>query len=235
MAGDDEVKHEGYCLMHIIEEYDKMFSLQKRLNQARFDGKISDTVIFLEHHPCYTIGRQGGEDHILVSDNCLEREGIRVYETDRGGDITYHGPGQLVCYPIIDLHEYSSDVHVYAHKLEEVMILTLEKFDINGARKKGFPGVWVGEKKIGFMGVGINHWVTMHGISLNVCPDMKYFTQIIPCGIANVTVVSMAEILGHPITVNEVAEEMRQHFEEVFDIQLQDMNLDKVEEMVRNV
>ena len=229
------MKHTGYCLMLDTKEYGEIFSLQKKLNQARFERKIPDTVIFLEHHPCYTIGRKGGEDHILVSDTCLEKEGITIYETDRGGDITYHGPGQLVCYPILDLHDYGSDVHVYARKLEETMILTLKKFGIMGARKEGFPGIWVDGKKIGFMGVAINHWVTMHGISLNVSPNMNYFAQIIPCGLANVTVSSMADILPNPVTVNEVAREMRHHCATVFNIELQDIDLKLIEEMMGDV
>jgi len=188
-SGDDDVTQKGYCLELGIEEYGKIFQLQKQLNHARQNGSLPDTVILLEHHPCFTVGRRGGIGHILVSNQFLDQEGIRVYETDRGGDITYHGPGQLVCYPILDLNGFGCDVHGYARRMEETLIRTLESFGIAAGRKEGYPGVWAGAAKIGAEGIAIRHWVTMHGVSLNVCPDLRHFSFIVPCGISTLGVI----------------------------------------------
>ncbi len=221
----------GYCLELGIEEYGKIFALQQNLNQARRIEMIPDTVILLEHHPCLTIGKKGGFDHILVSDRTLDREGIKVYETDRGGDITYHGPGQLVCYPILDLNGFGCDVHLYARRMEETLISTLEAFGITAGRKADYPGVWAGDAKIGAEGIAIQHWVTMHGVSLNVCPDLRHFSFIVPCGISALGVTSMEKLLGYPIEMAPVKREMRRQLSRIFNLTLQDISLEKVMEM----
>jgi len=218
----------GYILELGTEEYGEMFKLQESINGARIKGLIPDTVIFLEHHPCFTVGRQGGYEHILASDEMLTKQGIRVYETDRGGDITYHGPGQLICYPIIDLCSYGRDVHVYARRMEELMIRTLESFGIASGRKAEYPGVWVGPAKIGAMGIGVRRWVTMHGVSLNIYPDLKHFALIVPCGISGLGVTSMEKILGRRVEMATVRQEMRRQFGSLFDIELEETNLENV-------
>jgi lipoyl(octanoyl) transferase len=227
----DHVTGPGYCLEMGVEEYGKVFELQKKLNQARRKGTIPDTVILLEHHPCFTIGRKGGLDHILVSDRFLDQAGIRVYETDRGGDVTYHGPGQLVCYPIFDLNGFGCDVHLYARRMEETLIRTLDAFDIVAGRRDDYPGVWAGAAKIGAEGIAVQHWVTMHGVSLNVCPDLQYFSFIVPCGISTLGVTSMEELLGHPIDMVLVRREMRRQMSGIFNLTLEDISLEKVMEM----
>ncbi len=221
----------GYCLEIGIEEYGKVFELQKTLNQARRNGTIPDTVILLEHHPCLTIGRNGGLDHILVSDQFLDQEGIKVYETDRGGDITYHGPGQLVCYPILDLNGFGRDIHLYARLIEETLIRTLDSFGIAAGRKSDYPGVWVGDAKIGAEGIGIQHWVTMHGVSLNVCPDLRHFSFIVPCGISTLGITSMEKLLGYPIHMSLVKRELRRNLSSIFNLTLEDISLEKVMKM----
>jgi lipoyl(octanoyl) transferase len=221
----------GYCLEMGIEEYGKIFALQKKLIQARRKGTIPDIVILLEHHPCFTIGRNGGFDHILVTDRFLDQEGIRVYETDRGGDITYHGPGQLVCYPIFDLNGFGCDVHLYARRMEETLIRTLEAFGIVAGRRDDYPGVWAGAAKIGAEGIAVQHWVTMHGVSLNVCPDLQYFSFIVPCGISTLGVTSMEELLGYPADMVLVRREMRRQISGIFNLTLEDIRLEKVMEM----
>jgi len=228
---NDDVIRPGYCLEIGIEEYGKVFELQKKLNQARRNGTIPDTVILLEHHPCLTIGKKGGFDHILVSDRFLDQEGIKVYETDRGGDITYHGPGQLVCYPIFDLNGFGRDVHLYARRMEETLIRTLESFDIAAGRKADYPGVWAGDAKIGAEGIGIRHWVTIHGVSLNVCPDLRHFSFIVPCGISTLGVTSMEELLGYPIDMNMVKRELRRQLSRIFNLSLKNISLEKAMEM----
>lgn len=224
----------AYCLELGIEEYEDIFKLQKDLNQARRQGEIPDTVIFLEHHPCFTVGTKGGFDHILVGDQFLEQAGIKVYETDRGGDITYHGPGQLVCYPILDLKGFGRDVHLYARSMEETLIRTLGAFGIVAGRNEQYPGVWVGATKIGAEGIGIRSWVTMHGVSLNVCPDMHHFSLIVPCGISTRGVTSMEELLGSQVDIVLVRQEMRRQFSSIFDLRLEDISLAEIREMLSN-
>ncbi|HWP97802.1 MAG TPA: lipoyl(octanoyl) transferase LipB [Syntrophomonadaceae bacterium] len=224
----------GCCLELGTEEYGKVFTLQKQLNQARRKGTVPDTVIFLEHHPCFTVGRKGGFEHILMSEEYLNQEGIQVYESDRGGDVTYHGPGQLICYPIIDLNGYGRDVHVYARKMEQILIATLASFSIKAGRKEEYPGVWVGAAKIGAEGIAVQRWVTMHGVSLNVCPDMRHFSFIIPCGISALGVTSMEKLLGYRPIMALVREELRSQFSRIFNIVLEDIRLEQVEEMVKD-
>lgn len=221
----------GYCLELGTEEYGYIFEIQKELNHARRNGTIPDTVIFLEHHPCFTIGRKGGSDHILVSDQFLEKAGIKVYESDRGGDITYHGPGQLVCYPILDLNGYGRDVHLYAHQMEEVLIRTLASFDIIAGRNEQYPGVWVENSKIGAEGIAIQNWVTMHGVSLNVCPDLRHFSLIVPCGISSLGVTSMEKVLGRPVDMALIRREVRRQFSQIFNLVLEDIGMEKLKEM----
>jgi lipoic acid synthetase/lipoyl(octanoyl) transferase len=224
----------GCCLELGIEEYGKIFALQKRLNQARREGTIPDTVIFLEHQPCFTVGRKGGFEHILMGRDYLAQQGIRIYESDRGGDVTYHGPGQLICYPILDLNRHGRDVHIYARKMEQIMIDTLASFGICAGRREKYPGVWVDAEKIGAQGIAVQSWVTMHGVSLNICPDLRHFSYIIPCGISTLGVTSMEKILGYPLPVEMVREEMRRRFSQAFGLVLEDIGLEKAEEMVQD-
>ncbi|MCX5779305.1 MAG: lipoyl(octanoyl) transferase LipB [Firmicutes bacterium] len=223
------------CLELGTEEYEQVFELQKQLNQARRNGTIPDIVIFLEHHPCFTIGRNGGWDHILVSHEFLEAQGIRVYETDRGGDVTYHGPGQLVCYPILDLNGFGRDVHLYARRLEETLIRTLRSFGITSGRRKEYPGVWVEAAKIAAEGIGVQHWVTMHGVSLNISPDLNHFSLIIPCGISALGVTSMEKILAKKVDLALVRQEMRRQMSDVFGLVWEDVTLENLEEMLEGV
>lgn len=225
----------GCCLQLGIEKYDQMLQLQTSLNQARRAGAIPDTVIFLEHAPCFTVGRRGGFEHILVSDSVLQNQGIMVYETDRGGDITYHGPGQLICYPIINLDDYGRDVHLYARRMEETLVRTLEFFGIVAGRKQGYPGVWVGQSKIAAEGISVRHWITMHGVSLNVCPNMFHFSLIVPCGITEYGVTSMEEVLGGKVDIAEVRKEMCYQFSQVFEIQLEDIDLEELRERAGDI
>ncbi|MEQ8200435.1 MAG: lipoyl(octanoyl) transferase LipB [Syntrophomonadaceae bacterium] len=226
------MNRQGYCLELGTVEYSQAFELQKKLSDARRQGSIGDTVIFIEHPPCFTVGRHGGFNHILASPEFLEAQGIKVYETDRGGDITYHGPGQIVCYPILDLNGFDRDVHQYARLMEETLIRTLGAFGIKAGRHPDHPGVWVGTAKIAAEGIAIQQWVTMHGVALNVCPNMMHFTFIIPCGISTLGVTSMAQLLGHDVDIKLVQKEMRKQFCEVFAIELQSVTLDQVMQLV---
>ena len=209
---------ESYCLVVRagVIDYLEAWELQKRLVEARVGGEAPDTLILLEHPPTYTTGRGGDDGNALFDDQALRRLGAVFYHTDRGGDITYHGPGQLVAYPIIDLKGWKQDVHAYCRSLEEVVIRTLGDFGIVAARIKGATGVWVGNEKIAAIGVRVSRWVTSHGFALNVDPDLSYFGQIIPCGIRDKGVTSIARLLGEPVGREAVEQSVVAHFAEEF-------------------
>lgn len=227
------MKRNGFLLCPGLREYSEMLDLQRRLNEARKRNAIPDTVIFLEHYPCITIGAEGSPDSIVAGSRLLKERGIAIYETDRGGSVTYHGPGQILCYPIIDLHHYGCDVITYARNLEEVIIQTLQAFGIDAGRKEGFPGVWVDDKrKIAAQGISLNGWITMHGVALNVSPPMEHFRFIIPCGLKGFETVSMAECLCRTVDLLVVQSEMIRRFSALFDIELENIGEEKIVELL---
>ena len=205
-----------------VEEYARAYELQTRLHGLREAGKAPDTVLVVEHAACVTIGRSGRRESILASEDELREAGVAVHQTDRGGDVTYHGPGQLVLYTIVDLKAYGRDVHAHARRLEQVLIDALASFGVEAARKKEYPGVWTSQGKIGAVGFRVSRWVTLHGISLNVSPDMAHFSLIVPCGIRDQGVTSLVRVLGHPVETAEVKAALRASFERVFELQLYD-------------
>ena len=172
-------------------DYQAALELQLDCLEKRINGEINDTLIFLQHTPTITIGRKGNKDNLLISERILEQKKIKYYEVNRGGDITYHGPGQLVCYPIIDLKDHTKDVHKYLRTLEQIIIDVLLEFDIEAGRIEGLTGVFVKHSKIASIGVGIKRWVTFHGLSLNINTDLSYFDFIVPCGLNNNPVTSI--------------------------------------------
>ena len=174
------------------KSYKAVWDLQKEMQQQRIKGEIDDTLILVEHDPVYTLGKNANEDHLLQSRD----ESIDVFNIERGGDITFHGPGQLVVYPILDLSNYKKSVSWYMRTLEQVLIDTLIEFKITAQRNDGLTGVWVGDEKIAALGVRISRWVTMHGFALNVNPDLSFYDGIIPCGIFDHGVTSMEQLLG---------------------------------------
>jgi len=172
-------------------DYQAALELQLDYLEKRINGEINDTLIFLQHTPTITIGRKGNKDNLLISEKILKQKKIKYYEVNRGGDITYHGPGQLVCYPIIDLKNHTKDVHKYLRTLEQIIIDVLLEFDIEARRIEGLTGVFVKNSKIASIGVGIKRWVTFHGLSLNINTDLSYFDFIVPCGLNNNPVTSI--------------------------------------------
>jgi lipoate-protein ligase B len=196
--------------------YTECWALQQSLLEYRIAGETPDLLLLTEHDHVYTIGTAGGEDHLLWQSDDLSTRGIAVVRTDRGGDITYHGPGQLVAYPILDLHGYYCDLHRYLRDLEETVLRTLGCFGIRGERLPGYTGVWVAGEKICAIGVRSRRWVTMHGLALNVNTDLDFYRGIIPCGIFERGVTSMRELLGHPLAPAEVGASLVEAFKEVF-------------------
>lgn len=204
-------------LLHLgLVDYQEAWALQKELAQARREGRIGDALLLLEHPHTYTLGRGAREEHLLLTQEELARLGAQVYWVDRGGDITYHGPGQLVGYPILDLRGLFLDAHRYLRTLEEVLIQALADFGIAAQRHPGYTGVWVGEEKIAAIGVKIAHWTTSHGFALNVNTDLDYFSYIVPCGIPDRGVTSMARLLGSPVNLDAVAQRVAHRFGKQF-------------------
>lgn len=187
-----------------VVPYGHALQLQDKLRQARAEGKIPDVLILLQHPPVFTIGRFRGEEDLIATPERLKQAGIAVFHTNRGGSITYHGPGQLVGYPILDLKENGLGVRDYIWKLEEVIIRLLLSLGIKGHRVDKYAGVWVGDSKICSIGVHVSHHITMHGLALNVNTDLRHFDYINPCGIRGNVMTSLAKLLGHPIEVEDV-------------------------------
>lgn len=199
-------------------DYERAFELQQELVAQRKQGLIADQLVLLEHPHVITLGRNGHLENLLASDEVLERAGIAFHPTDRGGDVTYHGPGQLVGYPIMDLRDWKRDVGAYVRGVEQAIIDTLADFGIDAGRIPKLTGVWVDERKIAAIGVHISRWVTSHGFALNVSTDLSYFQYIVPCGLTK-PVTSMAA-LGVRATVQEVTRSLAGHFGRVFDCEM---------------
>jgi len=195
-----------------FKKYKSVLSLQKKLQKQRIAGNTQDTLILVEHEPVYTLGKNANKHHLLQSRD----KSVEVHKIERGGDVTFHGPGQLVGYPILDLRNYKKSVSWYMRTLEELTIRVLKEFDIKGSRIKGLTGVWVGNKKIAAQGVRISRWVTMHGFSINVCPQLSYYDGIIPCGIFDYDVTSMEECLNKKLSVKKIKNSVAEIFLELF-------------------
>ena len=202
-------------------EYSKAYHLQKELQRKRFDGEIADTILLLEHPPVITIGKSGKLENVLVSQSQLAKEGVSLFFVDRGGDVTYHGPGQLVAYPIIDLRERGRDVHKYVHDLEEVVIRTLNDFYIKSNRDLTHRGIWVKDEEIAAIGVSIKRWTSMHGFALNVNPELRHFSLINPCSFSNRKATSMSNLLSQDVPMEVVRERLIARFSEVFDTRME--------------
>jgi len=183
-------------------------------------------LLFVEHPPVYTLGKSGNVGNVLLSEQRLKEKGIEFFRTNRGGDITFHGPQQIVGYPILDLEKFDTDIGHYLRNLEEVIILTLANYGIQAGRSKGETGVWIDaeirgkERKICAIGVRCSRWITMHGFAFNVNTDLNYFNYIIPCGIQNKQVTSLKKELSREVDFEQVKEKVRENFERVFDVQL---------------
>ena len=200
--------------------YKKTWNYQKELLKKRSNNEISDTLILVEHEPVFTLGKNADENHILQ--NCPDN--IKTYHIERGGDVTYHGPGQLVGYPILDLRNYKKSISWYMRSLEQVIIDTLFDYNITANRKKGLTGVWCNNEKIAALGVRVSRWITMHGFSLNIDPNLNHYKNIIPCGIFEHGVTSMSGVLNKNVDYEHVKKTIIKKFLYQFSI---DYTLDK--------
>jgi len=202
--------------------YQAALDLQAQLVERRKQGLIPDQLLLLEHPPVITLGVRTRSDrsHVLESEAALAAKGVGLFETGRGGDVTYHGPGQLVGYPIVDLKPDRCDVHRYVRDLEEVLIRAVDAFGVRAGRIEGLTGIWVGDQKLAAIGVRISRWVTSHGFALNVNTDLSHFGLIVPCGITDKGVTSLERLLGHALPMDEVAETVARQFAALFSAEL---------------
>ena len=232
----EAVKNKQIILKDLgLIEYKQAWDLQEQLLQSIVEQKTKNRnlaigeqtstnnyLIFCEHPHVYTLGKSGHEDYLLLNEQQLQEKNATYFRINRGGDITYHGPGQLVGYPIIDLDNFFTDIHKYLRYLEEVIILTLSEFGLKGERFDGYTGVWLDagikskERKICAMGVRCSRWVTMHGFALNINSDLSYFGNIVPCGIPDKAVTSLEKELGEKVNPEKVKQLVKHYFEKVF-------------------
>lgn len=201
-------------------EYDPACELQRQLVEARKARAIPDVLLLCEHPHVITLGRNGNREHLIAGNRVLEQMDVDVHSSDRGGDVTYHGPGQIVGYPILDLAEHRRDIRWYVDQIEEVMIRTTGDFGVAAKRVEGQRGAWVdtptGEQKIGALGVHLSRWVTSHGFAYNVSTNLRYFDLIVPCGIVGKSVTSLDRALGRSVSIEDVRERIASHFSIIF-------------------
>ncbi|HJL78824.1 MAG TPA: lipoyl(octanoyl) transferase LipB [Candidatus Marinimicrobia bacterium] len=209
-----QVQDLGLC------SYKEVWDLQKNIHADRIAGKDQDTLLLVEHTPVYTFGKNADENHLLQH----YPENVPIFHIERGGDITFHGPGQLVGYPILDLNNYKKSISWYMRSLEQVIIDTLNLYGLEASRKDGLTGVWIGDEKIAALGVRISRWVTMHGFALNVNTDLNYYDGIIPCGILEYGVTSMEKLLDHKISMDDIKNNLISCFRNIFINELIPMN-----------
>jgi len=199
-----------------LRNYKEVWDLQKELHSKRVAEEIPDTLILVEHNPVVTLGKSGKDENIKVSSKFLQEKGIELYHIERGGDVTFHGPGQLVGYPVFNIKKGLAGIKPFIEKIEDAIISTLGDFKISAEKKEKMIGVWVGEKKICSIGVAIKRWVSFHGFALNVNNDLKYFDLINPCGFKDIKMTSMQEILNYMVEMDRVKKAVIKNFAVIF-------------------
>ena len=204
------------------QSYEDSLVLQRETARARIAGVLDqDLLLLVEHPPVVTLGRSSKEAHVLASPTLLRERGVELFEVERGGDVTFHGPGQLVGYPIVDLKRHRQDLHWYLRQVEELLIRALATYGLSCRRQEGYTGVWIGDRKIASIGVHARDWVTWHGFALNVATDLRFFDLIVPCGIQAVRMTSVREELGDAsVTVADAAARAARSAAEVFGLEL---------------
>ncbi len=214
-------------------KYADAWELQKKIFSARLEQRISDVLLLTEHEPVFTLGKGADENHLLANENELSEKKIDMFWIDRGGDVTFHGPGQVVGYPILDLNQHYNDIHRYLRDIEETIIRSLNNFGISAGREKEFTGVWVKNEKIAALGVKVSKWITMHGFALNVNTDLSYFDRIIPCGIFHKGVTSLQQILQRDVELTNVHQHLINHFATIFSFEVKHISTEELETMLR--
>ncbi len=229
MARRDQTE---YWLDLGLMPYEPAFAIQERILEARMRDRLPSTIILQENSSVFTIGRTGSRSNILASADELQRLGIEVLEVNRGGDITYHGPGQLIVSPLLYLGDVDLNANQYLHRLEDVLIDLLSTFGIRTYKKKDYPGVWWNQAKIGAVGIAVKHGYTFHGFSLNVNLDLAPFNLINPCGVSQMLITSLHQILGHEIPMAEIKEKLHEIMVETFSLSIRDVSWREVQEVL---
>ena len=214
-----EISLETIVLDHLIS-YQDAFELQMKRRDLIERGEAPNTLFLLEHKPVITLGKDHHKENILKADKDLSPMGIDICEANRGGDVTYHGPGQLIAYPILDLRQWHQSIRWYLRTLEEVIIHMLAEYGLKGERNEGLTGVWINDAKVAAIGIGIHNWVTFHGISINIMPEMSHFETIVPCGIKGRKVASLDQLLNEVPPMNKVMTHFERIFRNVFSLNL---------------
>lgn len=209
-------------------DYGEAWEIQKRLVEQRYRGRIPDCLLLTEHNPVITMGRATSAKNLLCSPEELSQRGVGLYEIERGGDITFHGPGQLVAYPIIDLNGHGRDLHLYLRNLERVVMHTLAELGIDAGTKPGLTGVWANDTKVAAIGVAVKRWITYHGLALNISTDLDYFKLINPCGITVYPVGSIETVLGKEIEFEKVADILAGNFASAFNYEMEEATVDSL-------
>lgn len=215
MANQSTYKIFDYCDLGMID-YKHAWDIQRDVFSKRLHSEINDTLFLLEHPHTYTLGKVAEKENLISSDDQLKELGVSVYEIDRGGDITYHGPGQIVGYPIINLKNWKEDTHEYLRGLEEIIMNVCSDYGLQTKRHPKYTGVWIEDRKIAAIGIKVSRWITMHGFAFNINTDLSYFGGIIPCGIKDKDVTSLQRELGKEVEIDEVKEKLVLRFKEVF-------------------
>ena len=215
-------------------DYQECLELQHAVHHARVEGLLPDTLLLVEHPHVLTFGRQANKENVLVSESALQQKGITCAHIERGGDVTYHGPGQLMAYPIFALRKNGIGVLDFVERLEEVMIRVLKDYGITGERNKRNRGVWVGDEKIGFVGIAVRKGISFHGLALNVKPDLGFFQIINPCGLKGVRVTSVAALLKREVSLSNIKDLAIFHFQKIFDMILDHKDRQIIESLCRD-
>lgn len=227
-----EIRKLVYCDLGLID-YKDAWDIQKLIHQQRVENRIDDVFFVLEHPHTYTLGKTADRNNLVGDKKYLADNKISVYDIDRGGDITYHGPGQIVGYPIINLTNWKQDTHKYLRALEEVVIQVCAEYGLNGSRVDQYTGVWIDDAKICAIGIKVSRWITMHGFAFNVNTDLKLFNGIVPCGISDKAVTSLNKELKKEIDLKEVKEKIILHFSNIFNYdQIEFWSKDKIISLV---
>lgn len=227
---DKTLSPKDWLLLELpLMEYGEAWDLQSRLVKARGEDRVNrDILLILEHPPVLTLGRQGNREHLLVTENFLQSKGVSLFHVERGGDVTYHGPGQIVCYPVVNLRATGWKVARFVETLEEIMILTAKDWGIDAQRSSINRGVWVGKRKLGSIGIAVRRGVSFHGLALNVNTALEPFSWIDPCGLEGVLMTSMEQLLGKKIPMEDARESLKGHIQKLFNIKFRNIKLDDI-------
>jgi len=211
--------------------YDPVLILQRNIVSSKIDRPLPDMLIVVEHQPVYTVGRGKLKTHNSFDEDFIRSKGAEIFYVERGGDVTWHGPGQVVCYPIFNLKDRRLGLKEFVSLLEKAIIITLKKFNLNGCQRKEMRGVWVGDNKIASIGLAVKKWISYHGVALNVSPDMSFFKWIAPCGLNDIKMISMQDLVKSTVSILQVKKALLHSIAEIFKLSLSPIKMDEAQKI----